>query len=221
MKPPTEQKQLSNNYWKITPTPSDNWKTSSITKAPLNYSTWTESPPKPTEKWRFQHNAETKTLPPTVAKRKIKMRARENNRHIWRPRPLLQEAFAKRPSTTPSAITYEKKLQHVWRIAKLISSKIMIDTEAPQLIDKLPHLRLYDVSILLDHMLHERAWPLHCTGFDVVSVTSTPAPQSQTDTQAAQKKKSNCVCVEERERNSRGTGPHATKQTYPSMAMKS
>ena len=58
---------------------------------------------------------------------------------------------------------------------KLISSDTMMDTETPRVLDKVPTLKPFDISILFDHMLDESAWrcSLHMLGFDVVCAKST------------------------------------------------
>ena len=44
-------------------------------------------------------------------------------------------------------------LKPICKTVKLISQENMIDKEQPRVITKLPHIRHFDISILLDHML--------------------------------------------------------------------
>ena len=59
-------------------------------------------------------------------------------------------------------------------LAGLTSTPECVQKETPRVINKLPNLRPFDISILLDPSLDDTAWrvPLHQAGLDVVIIHS-------------------------------------------------
>ena len=90
-------------------------------------------------------------------------------------------------------------LKPICKTVKLISQENMVDKERPRVVTKLPRIRPFDLSILLDHMLDEHAWrcSLKMIGFDVTVIPSTPT--RSTATEAARKKRIKIALADRRE----------------------
>ena len=72
-------------------------------------------------------------------------------------------------------------MKRIYPLVKLVSSDKCVETETPRIVKRMPNIRPFDFSVLLDPLLDETAWrtPLFRLGFDVTYIKSTPLTSSK------------------------------------------